>query len=252
MVALTFNFLFTGCGTHVYIPGNKFMSPEASGHFLGGEFKAGLGGVTDARLTSDMTAVAPDTTPELNKNSTLLVGGQLGLLPALDVYFSAGRGTSDVIGGKLQLIGASAQEAKAENFSVAIAGGFVFGDVPQSSGTDQISGKATVNFSGWEALANIGYRPFDSLLIYAGPFASRTETKAVVERTELGVTTVTARPEGCGEMRGVSLGFRAGTNFFITAEGSLTETVWTRTSPSDFKTDKFTDQAVGVAVGGSW
>jgi hypothetical protein len=246
MVALS------GCASRVFIQSNRFLAPEASGHFLGGDVKTGAAGVTHVQVADNMTSASPNTTPVLAKNSTVLFGGQLGLLSALDLYLTSGVGMAEVVGFKLQMIGAPMNAAKAGNFSLAIAGGGAFGSTKQTSEFGDVKGATNSEFGGWEAMVLAGYRPFDSLLVYASPFASKTNATVKVERTASGVTSTTAEPNGFGEMKGVTLGARLGTNFFVSVEGTLTETTWTRSSPTELKTDKFSDQALGLVAGVSW
>jgi hypothetical protein len=242
----------SGCATRIYLPGNRFVTPEASGRFLGGEFHTGGAGVTHVQVADDMTAVTPNTTPLLVKNSTLAVGGQLGLLPILDFYYSNAFGGATAYGVKVQVLGEPANTAKEGNLSLAIVGAIQAGSQNSSVESSGVSGKSDVSFSGWEGVLSLGYRPAEGLLIYLSPFVSQTKATVKIERSVSGVTTNTTQPDGVGDMKGLSLGLRVGSTVFLTLEGSLTEAVWTRTSPSELKSDKFTDQALGLALGGAW
>lgn len=244
--------LLSGCSSRLYIPGNRFLSPESSGRLLAGDVKIGGVGVTHVQVADDITSATPDTTPVLLSNSSLLIGAQLGLLPPLDMYFTSAAGGAAVLGGKLQLVGDSAAEAKAGNLSVTVAGGIVTGNRDQSVETSGLKGRSTIDFSGWEGLFSVGYRTSDSALLYLSPFVSRTKARVNIERTAGGTTSTTAEPHGFGDMKGVSLGLRLGKTYFLAMEGSVTETQWTRTQPSELKSERFVDKALGLGVGGSW
>ncbi|MEK7357539.1 MAG: hypothetical protein AAB250_13890 [Bdellovibrionota bacterium] len=244
--------LFTGCATKLYIPGNRFMSPEASGELLKGDFKVGGVGVTHVEVADDITSASPNTTPLLLKNSSMELGLQLGLASRLDAYYNIVFGAPSAVGLKLQLIGDTAQNSKKGNFSLAIAGGAFIGNLKTTATVGSDTGNSDVNFGGYEALIPIGYRANDGFLVYVTPFQSHVTAAVDIKRTSGGVTTTTAQPNGFGVMRGVTLGLRLGGGFFLALEASGTETTWTREQPSTLESTKFSDTAIGAAIGGQW
>lgn len=244
--------VLSACATKFYIPGNRFLSPESSGGFGHGDFKTGAIGVTDVQVASDMTVTSPDLTPKMNKNSSLSAGGQFGLFEKFDLYLTGVMGGPNFVGVKYQLLGDPAAAAKAENLSLSLAGGAAFSNSLVKSSSGDVQSESKINFSGWEALLLLGYRPMDSILLYAGPFQTVVNADVAIKRTQSNVTTVTAEPDGSGEMRGLIGGVRFGQNFFFSAELSATETTWTRQQPTRYVTDKFTDTALGAVIGGTW
>jgi hypothetical protein len=241
-----------GCATKFYLPGNRFITPESSGGLWKGEVKLGALGVTDVNIANDMTSTSPNLTPAMNKNSTMSLGGQLGLHERLDFYLNSVMGGPNYAGVKVQLLGDAATTAKADNFSLALVGGGAFSNTRLTASNGDIQGESTLKYSGWEAMVLLGYRPSDSFLLYAGPFQSVVNADVAIKRTQGGTTTVTGEPDGNGEMRGITGGLRFGQNFFLNLEVTATETVWTREQPSRLATDKFSDTAFGAAIGGAW
>jgi hypothetical protein len=244
--------LTPACATKFYLPGNRFITPESSGGLFKGDVKLSALGVTQVQVSNSMTSTAPDLTPVLIKNSSLGLGGQMGLFENFDVYLNGVMGGPGYAGVKVQLLGDPAATAKASNFSLSVAGGGAFSNTKLSSSENDVQGESILKYSGWEAMVLLGYRPSDILLLYGGPFQSVVNADVTLKRTQNNVTSVTAEPNGSGEMRGVTAGLRFGQNFFLNLEVSATETAWTRHQPSKLVTEKFTDTAFGAALGGSW
>jgi hypothetical protein len=241
-----------GCASKFFISGNRFLIPESSGSFLKGDFKVGGAGVTQVQVADDITAVNPDTTPQLSKNSSVALGLQIGLVNRIDLYLTGVSGAADIAGLKVQLLGDSNPTAKAHNFSLAVAGGANFGTISNSNNSSSVSANSKIKLGGYEALALMGYRFSDGFLFYLSPFASTTTANVKIERTVGDVTTTSAQPDGTGTMNGATVGVRFGKSFFLNAEVSVTDVEWTRTAPTELKTEKFTDSALGIALGGTW
>lgn len=249
---LVLAFLQVGCASKFYIPGNRFLIPESGGDWLKGDLKVGGVGVTQVQVADDITSASPNLNPELIKNSSVSVGLQLGLLSRLDAYYNNVSGAADIVGLKVQLLGDSNLTAKANNFSFALAGGAQFRTVSTSLDSGGNSSTSKIKLSGYEAMALIGFRLSDNVLFYTNPFVNKVNADVQIQRTSSGFTTTTAEPNGTGEMKGAAIGMRFGKGFYLDVEVALTETIWTRTNPTELKTDKFSDSALGVALGGTW
>lgn len=253
-IALSTCFLMGCASTKFFIPANRFMIPETGGGLGLGEASGGGVGVIGVEITPNMNVASPDTTPELSKNSALSTGLQLGLFSFIDLYYNVAVGAPAAAGLKIQLLGDPKRTAKAGNFSLAVAGGGVFGDSKQTSSSTSSKASSELDFKGWEGMALIGYRPSDIVLFYAGPFQTHVEADIKISRTILssGVTTVTSEPNGEGDVKGVTVGMRIGYHFFFNLEVSKTETVWTRNEPTILASEKFENVALGISLGGAW
>ncbi len=211
--------------------------------------------MTSVEQAHNITDVAPDTTPRLAKNSAAFVGLQLGLINHIDIYANEAFGGPVFAGVKLQLVGDPFKDAKSGNFSFSVAGGVASGNVTESQGTDTATStksSSDATFGGYEAMVIMGYRPSDWTLIYVSPFTSHITAKTKIQQSTAGVATVTAQPDGQGDMKGASAGLRFGKYFFVNGEVSITETKWKRMKPTVYETEKFSNVALGVALGGAW
>jgi hypothetical protein len=244
--------LTAACATRVFIPTNRFLSPESSGDIWRGDVKLASAGVTQVQIADDMTLVSPDLTPVLSRNSSLLVGGSLGVASFLDLYINATASAPLFAGVKLQLLGDPAPSAKAGNFSLALAGGAAMSSTKQTYESGGVKGESEMKFSGWEATVLLGYRFGDNFMMYTGPFKSSVKTAAAIQRTISGVTTVTAQPDGIGESTGGVLGLRWGSSVYFTIEGAYSNNQWTREKPSELKAEELNALVGGLAIGGAW
>lgn len=259
-IALVFglSLLSSACASKFYVPGNRFLSPESGGKFMRGDIKTGGVGVTSVQVADDITLQNPDTAPKLEKNSAGLIGTQLGIVNRLDLYATMPLGGPLFAGAKVQLLGDSFQDAKKGNFSLSLAGGVATGTQTQTVGVSAGANNSTsyeskTKFSGYEALLIAGYRVSDWTLFYLSPFYTHIDAKVTLQQTSgTGVTTVNATPQGAGDMKGATLGLRLGKHFFVNGEVSLTETTWEQKEPVEVKADKFSNVAVGFALGGAW
>lgn len=221
VVFAVFNF---GCASKLYLPTTRFITPEAGGEFLSGDFKVGSASVVHVQVADDITLASPDTTPDVKENSTVALGVDLGLLPFVNAYYTGVQGAPGVGGIKIQLLGDGSSSAKKNNFSLAIAGGANFGSVEDEAESGGVTGNSDIDFGGWEAMALMGYRPADKVLIYLGAFRSFTTADVKITRTSGGTTTTTAQPDGEAEVEGGVVGLRLGKDFFLGVEGSYSET----------------------------
>ena len=116
-----------GCAVKVQMPTTVAIYPEARGGFLKGNVDIRAYKAAEVTLATDTTGVTPDTTPSFAQAEGAGVGAELGIFPSLDLYLTTGYNSANVFGVKYQLLGDSAKDAKAGNFSLAIAGGFAAG-----------------------------------------------------------------------------------------------------------------------------
>jgi hypothetical protein len=256
-ILLTSLFLsLCSCASKFFVPGNRFLSSESSGKFLHGDVKSGGIGVTSVQMADDITLASPDLTPKLEKNSAGLFALQLGLFSGLDIYANMPFGGPLFTGGKIQLTGDTFREAKAGNFSLSIAGGAATGTLSQSAEADDIKSESKIKFQGYEAMVIAGLRVTDWTLFYVSPFYTHVSAKAKLQQTDTtnpaATPTVTAEPDGEGDMRGATVGLRFGKYFFVSGEASFTEMTWKRKNPTPLEADKFKNVAIGAALGGAW
>lgn len=241
-----------GCASKFYIPGNRFLIPENSGGTWKGEFRTGGVGVTQVQVADDITSSSPDTTPKLVENSSAALGFNLGLFSRLDLYGNAVAGGPSFAGLKLQLLGDQNSSAKANNFSLAIAGAAALGSETLDAESSGIKGQSKLKFSGSQVLALMGYRLADDLLFYVGHSVDKIKADVTVQRTQNGTTTTTAEPDGIGELTATTAGLRFGKSFFLNLEYSLMKTKWDREQPTQLAATDLEEGAFGAAIGGSW
>jgi hypothetical protein len=239
-----------GCASNFYIPSNRFLIPESSGELLSGEFRAGAIGVAEVQVADDMTLANPNTTPQLTKNTTLGFGLDLGFTERFGIYIDGATNAPSVIGVKYQFMGDPLAVSEKGNKSLALAVGVMNGSQSEATSVNSVNGNTKFDFSGWESVLLVGYRPYDELLLYGGPFISTINAQVVVSGGPTG--GVTAEPDGSGGSRGCSFGVRYGELGFIDLEFAYLETNLQRTSPTALAANQLNDFAIGLATGGSW
>lgn len=252
MSLLIFTLFSVGCAAKFRIPGGRFMTPESSGQFAKGDIKAGMSGTVDVEVADNITSSSPDTTPLLHENSDPALALQVGLMERVDLYYTAVLGSAEFAGAKLQIIGDSAANSKSGNFSLALAGGASFGSQDLTSSTNSVEGEANLDFSGWEAMLLIGYRPTDSTVVYLGPSVINLQSDVTIQRTSGGTTSITAQPHGEGEVVATTLGLRTGQSIFLSLEATFFKANWKRTNPTVLEAEEYSDTLLSAAVGGAW
>ena len=212
----------SGCASPITtsLPANHFITPESSGGFLKGSGELGFGSGARLTMVPDALAIPASTQSSLDKTNFAMADIWVGLLERLDFQLINQNLT---FGLKYQILGDTALEAKAKNFSLAVsalAGSSTYSDTYTDSSLilptiTTGSSKTTTNTYDLEILA--GYRFVDDLLIYGGPFYSHQNAHGtLVQNPNTGAALITVNYSGIFQQYGGIVGgeFDMNSGFF--------------------------------------
>ncbi|HEX4923622.1 MAG TPA: hypothetical protein VFV50_06030 [Bdellovibrionales bacterium] len=246
--------LNAACATHMYLPTNRFMSPEAQGKTWATAMAAGAYSAVMMDPIQNIDVNPPVVyPPQLQKHSVPKI-----VLPSFDMGFGERfdlglrfslNETPWILRAKYQVIGDPRRAAKAGNFSFALGAGM--GNLNSgytswnwfnvSNSTSGVMKRETE-----ELYAGLGLRAIDAVLFYADVTYSHHATGGSITKTSSQSTSIAVFS---GE--GHETAFHAGTHIyfrpgwptgFFALEAAQTTVSWSHAEP-------FTYAAVGAALG---
>lgn len=245
-----------GCAvpSSLRFPANSFMYPETSGGFAQGKVALQYIGTADVHVVDDISSVTPNTNPSVRKNGALRAQLDFGLGNNIDFYGSGGQLFPNIYGLKIQLLGDSRKAAKEKSWSLALFGGYALGKYSIHESENSVNGDSVNDYKGYESGLSLGYRVQKSILFYSTTAYKRVAGNAIISRDDGSTSSVTANPEGNGNMMSLSLGVYVSPseNFFFALEAALAETHWKRTYPTPDSEDSEGDVYFGIQSGLQW
>ncbi len=248
--------VLSACSTvSVQVPATRFVTPESQGErSFKGRVRGGLNGGSEIELIQDKYSATPDSDPVINIETGAHTGLDMNIIPGLDVYGIINYNSYLSVGLKYQILGNSVKLGKRGDFSLAVGGGGLGGGglTNSESTSSGVTVKDDSSFSGYEYFLLLGFRPHDRWLFYAGPWMTEWELETKLERTEAGVTTITADLKGEGSQQSVVVGLQFGRTFQLNVEGAFTKTEYKKTHPTLVEAESREDFVYGATFGFAW
>lgn len=235
--------LNTACATHMYLPTNRFMSPEAQGKTWATTLTAGV-----------YSAVTMDPIQNIDANPPVVYPPQLNssplpkiVLPSFDMGFGerfdlglrlSANETPWILRAKYQFIGDPRRAANAGNFSAAIGGGFGNLNSGYTGGWNLFNNAFTttgvIKRTTEELYAGVGFRAADAVLIYGDVTNSRHSAGGSITKTNSQNTSIAVFSSEGSETAfhvGSYVYLRPGTpSGFIALEAAHTTVAWSQTN----------------------
>jgi hypothetical protein len=238
---ITLVILSTSCSHRikVHTPSARFMSPEASGKTLGGEFQIMQQSGTEGVIYVNNNEI--DNPMQLsNTASPISMSLNVGIMEKFDVLYYNYSKSATMLGLKYQILGKSRREAQAGNQSLAVTVG-VGGqnETTRSESEDLFSSdidiKETEVTRSLSDLSLIyGYRLHKTVLAYSSFHVTRhtLEAKITSNDTNLNGKTIDQATTNYGLALGLAL--YSGDAFKLNLEASAQRTDWTKNDPTTF------------------
>lgn len=146
--------------------------------------------------------------------------GAYGLSENFDVGFRFTLGKAPVmVSAKMQLLGQPASIAEAGNLSLALTAGIGYWDEKKNGTQNQFGGRAdypwdlSLTSRNYDLGAIVGYRPFDRILVFGGPFYTYYDVNIVLAHAQ---SSASAKHDYVFEYDGHQLGMNVGASAEMT------------------------------------
>lgn len=225
----------SSCATKYIIPGNRFITPESQGGALRGQIEYQQTGANQLKIdTTDGTIDNGVKYDQVTRAGFLLSNS---FFDSFDVIWSHTGGANSMLGGKLQILGASRSSNGAGHKLSLVA---LFGNNEHETDDESIE----FTLGGKEFMAIYGYRISENVLPYVSVSKASYDFDGKIRSSTPSLNG--AKPSLSTDSIGLSGGFEFALNsFFAKLEGTYQKLKTTDTKDRD----RFT---FGYSIGYSW
>lgn len=227
-------YFFAGCATKYIVPGNRFISPETQGGIFHGQFEFHQTNASQLSAdTSESTVDRGVVYQDVSRSGFLYSNS---FFDQFDLFWSHTGSANSMVGGKLQVMGASrSAKAAGQKLSLALAFGANDHELEDESIEFELSGR--------EFLVIYGYRINESFLPYASLSYANYDFKGIIN---INNALNGLRPKYATISKAVNGGFEFSIDSFI----SKVEATYQQLVTTDTKDEH--NIVFGYSLGFSW